>query len=79
MAKELSVRSCNSLDTSHKYMSAPPVDLRFPLSAISRYITNELEKTADYSVIIEAGESGKWSDEFGSDKNARLIPVVTKS
>lgn len=38
----------------HKYMSASPVDPRFLLSAISRYITNELEKTRqqDYSIII---------------------------
>jgi len=61
----LSLRSCNSLRTSHKYMNASPVNLRFSFSAISRYITNELEKTvlADYSIIIEADESGKQSDE----------------
>jgi len=66
----LSLRSCNSLRTSHKYMNASPVNLCFSLSAISRYITNELEKTvlADYSIIIEADESGKQSDELSRQK-----------
>lgn len=56
MAKGLSARSCNPLGTSHKYMNTP-VDLRFALNAISRYITNEFERTAraDYSIITEQG------------------------
>lgn len=52
----------------HKYMSASPVDPRFLLSAISRYITNELEKTRQAGLFnnnrSKQANRGKWSGEL---------------